>query len=364
MGSQRGREHRRGRGPKRHVRRDRADEACRAQRRQEPGGSAAQDSPERDLGSDLHSAGLAQRELGATVADVAELDERVRVGAEAPQRARGSGRGGQDRVARVDGKRGASRAGAREKQDPYDRETAHVRAHGTGGPRSLPATGENRSCDHRVRRNRLQPRRSLNARSRPRSTLLAAEAGIERRRGLDPARDRAGRLRRPARFLNAAAALETVARRRGSCSSACSRSSAARPRQGEGPRFGPRTIDLDLLLYGDETIDEPGLDRARIRAWPSGASRSSRSPSSTRALDDPRARAASRPCLAGLDDPRMSHLDELDEFEAELELAAQEGVHGGLRALPLLRADAGRDVPLQPARPPVRPAAELPVLPR
>jgi 2-amino-4-hydroxy-6-hydroxymethyldihydropteridine diphosphokinase len=26
-----------------------------------------------------------------------------------------------------------------------------------------------------------------------------------------------------------------------------------------GPRFGPRTIDLDLLLYGDETIDEPGL---------------------------------------------------------------------------------------------------------
>jgi 2-amino-4-hydroxy-6-hydroxymethyldihydropteridine diphosphokinase len=29
--------------------------------------------------------------------------------------------------------------------------------------------------------------------------------------------------------------------------------------RGEGPRFGPRTIDLDLLLYGDETIAEPGL---------------------------------------------------------------------------------------------------------
>jgi 2-amino-4-hydroxy-6-hydroxymethyldihydropteridine diphosphokinase len=27
----------------------------------------------------------------------------------------------------------------------------------------------------------------------------------------------------------------------------------------DGPRFGPRTIDLDLLLYGDEEIDEPGL---------------------------------------------------------------------------------------------------------
>ena len=27
----------------------------------------------------------------------------------------------------------------------------------------------------------------------------------------------------------------------------------------EGPRFGPRTIDLDVLLYGDEAVDEPGL---------------------------------------------------------------------------------------------------------
>ena len=24
-------------------------------------------------------------------------------------------------------------------------------------------------------------------------------------------------------------------------------------------RYGPRTIDLDLLLYGDEVVDEPGL---------------------------------------------------------------------------------------------------------
>jgi 2-amino-4-hydroxy-6-hydroxymethyldihydropteridine diphosphokinase len=30
--------------------------------------------------------------------------------------------------------------------------------------------------------------------------------------------------------------------------------------RGEGPRFGPRTIDLDLLLYGGEVIDEPGLE--------------------------------------------------------------------------------------------------------
>jgi 2-amino-4-hydroxy-6-hydroxymethyldihydropteridine diphosphokinase len=26
-----------------------------------------------------------------------------------------------------------------------------------------------------------------------------------------------------------------------------------------GPRFGPRTIDLDPLLYGDQLVDEPGL---------------------------------------------------------------------------------------------------------
>jgi len=26
-----------------------------------------------------------------------------------------------------------------------------------------------------------------------------------------------------------------------------------------GERFGPRTIDLDLLVYGSEIVDEPGL---------------------------------------------------------------------------------------------------------
>jgi 2-amino-4-hydroxy-6-hydroxymethyldihydropteridine diphosphokinase len=30
-------------------------------------------------------------------------------------------------------------------------------------------------------------------------------------------------------------------------------------RERTGPRFGPRTIDLDLLLYGDRVVDEPGL---------------------------------------------------------------------------------------------------------
>jgi 2-amino-4-hydroxy-6-hydroxymethyldihydropteridine diphosphokinase len=61
------------------------------------------------------------------------------------------------------------------------------------------------------------------------------------------------------RFLNAAAAIDTelpagelldrllgIERRLG--------------RTREGPRFGPRTIDLDLLLYGDAQLDQPGLE--------------------------------------------------------------------------------------------------------
>jgi 2-amino-4-hydroxy-6-hydroxymethyldihydropteridine diphosphokinase len=60
------------------------------------------------------------------------------------------------------------------------------------------------------------------------------------------------------RFLNAVAEVETPL--------------AARPfleqlldverllgRERAGPQWGPRTIDLDLLLYGDEELDEPGL---------------------------------------------------------------------------------------------------------
>jgi 2-amino-4-hydroxy-6-hydroxymethyldihydropteridine diphosphokinase len=31
-------------------------------------------------------------------------------------------------------------------------------------------------------------------------------------------------------------------------------------RERVGPRWGPRTIDLDLLLYGDEAVAEPGLE--------------------------------------------------------------------------------------------------------
>jgi 2-amino-4-hydroxy-6-hydroxymethyldihydropteridine diphosphokinase len=61
------------------------------------------------------------------------------------------------------------------------------------------------------------------------------------------------------RFLNAAVALDTELPPRDLLALLL----AIEGRLGrtrEGPRFGPRTIDLDLLLYGDEQVDEPGLE--------------------------------------------------------------------------------------------------------
>jgi 2-amino-4-hydroxy-6-hydroxymethyldihydropteridine diphosphokinase len=61
------------------------------------------------------------------------------------------------------------------------------------------------------------------------------------------------------RFLNGAAELDTNL----SARELLERQLAIERRlgriRGTGPRFGPRVIDLDLLLYGDEVIDEPGL---------------------------------------------------------------------------------------------------------
>jgi 2-amino-4-hydroxy-6-hydroxymethyldihydropteridine diphosphokinase len=61
------------------------------------------------------------------------------------------------------------------------------------------------------------------------------------------------------RFLNGAAALMTEL----APPALLERLHAVERRLGReraGPRFGPRTIDLDLLLYGDEQVDEPGLE--------------------------------------------------------------------------------------------------------
>ncbi len=72
------------------------------------------------------------------------------------------------------------------------------------------------------------------------------------------------------KFLNGAAALATTLTPRELLDALLAvERSLGRTR--EGPRFGPRTIDLDLLLYGDESFDEPGLTvphpRLHVRAF-------------------------------------------------------------------------------------------------
>ncbi len=118
----------------------------------------------------------------------------------------------------------------------------------------------------------------------------------------------------------------------------------------DGVRHGPRTVDLDLLLYDTETIDEPDLsvphprlhERRFVLEPLADIDPRSRCPGTDR-------RRAARParrltprndsCGAGAPDAQiglrtreavgststlytgpMSHLDELDEFEAKLEL--------------------------------------------
>jgi 2-amino-4-hydroxy-6-hydroxymethyldihydropteridine diphosphokinase len=88
---------------------------------------------------------------------------------------------------------------------------------------------------------------------------LDDEAGIEVEtvssvRETDPV----GVLEQP-KFLNAVARVSTTLPPRELLNSLLSVERAL-GRARDGPRFGPRTIDLDLLLYGDETVSEPGLE--------------------------------------------------------------------------------------------------------
>ncbi len=60
------------------------------------------------------------------------------------------------------------------------------------------------------------------------------------------------------RFLNAAAALETTLAPRALLDLLLALEREL-GRTRAGPRFGPRTIDLDLLLHGSAVVCEPGL---------------------------------------------------------------------------------------------------------
>jgi 2-amino-4-hydroxy-6-hydroxymethyldihydropteridine diphosphokinase len=88
--------------------------------------------------------------------------------------------------------------------------------------------------------------------------LLGRQPGIRVLR-VSPFRetDPVGYLDQP-RFLNGAVAIETYLPPRELLERLLAVERAL-GRERTGPRFGPRTIDLDLLLYGDETINEPGL---------------------------------------------------------------------------------------------------------
>ena len=61
------------------------------------------------------------------------------------------------------------------------------------------------------------------------------------------------------RFLNGAAAVETELPPRALLDRLLTVERELGRVRGEGPRYGPRAIDLDLLLYGDRVVDEPGL---------------------------------------------------------------------------------------------------------
>jgi 2-amino-4-hydroxy-6-hydroxymethyldihydropteridine diphosphokinase len=89
--------------------------------------------------------------------------------------------------------------------------------------------------------------------------ILAATSGIEvtavsTLRETDPV----GYADQP-RFLNGVAALETVLSPRALLDRLLAVERELGRVRGEGPRFGPRTIDLDLLLHGHAVVDAPGL---------------------------------------------------------------------------------------------------------
>jgi len=88
--------------------------------------------------------------------------------------------------------------------------------------------------------------------------LLATEDGVEvvgvsTLQETDPV----GSVDQP-RFLNGAVAVETTLSPR-ELLDVLLRIERTLGRVRDGTRWGPRTVDLDLLVYADEVVDEPGL---------------------------------------------------------------------------------------------------------
>ena len=100
---------------------------------------------------------------------------------------------------------------------------------------------------------------------RPRETIAAALALLDQESGVELVAvstlretDPVGYEEQP-RFLNGVVELVTELSPRELLGRLLAIETRLGRVRGQGPRFGPRTIDLDLLLYGEETVDEPGL---------------------------------------------------------------------------------------------------------
>ena len=111
----------------------------------------------------------------------------------------------------------------------------------------------------------------------------------------------------------------------------------------------------------DLVLDEPGLElphpapaRARVRARAARRARSGRSSSPV---------AARCGSSSSHYNPHHESSRRARRVRGQARARAEARVHGGLRPLPLLHPDPGRDVSLQPARSQGRAAGELPVLP-
>jgi 2-amino-4-hydroxy-6-hydroxymethyldihydropteridine diphosphokinase len=164
--------------------------------------------------------------------------------------------------------------------------------------------------------------------------FLGAEDGVEvvalsRFRETDPV----GVEDQP-RFLNAAVLLETTLEPRGLLD-VLLRVERELGRVRDGTRWGPRVIDLDLLAYGTEVVDEPGL---ACTAPHDDASCWSSRRGSDLGYRGGKGRTPRPSTLT-----RHVALDELDEFEAGSISLRQESPRSS--ACSVLRPHPGRDVP-------------------
>jgi 2-amino-4-hydroxy-6-hydroxymethyldihydropteridine diphosphokinase len=97
------------------------------------------------------------------------------------------------------------------------------------------------------------------------ATLRSAVAALEEAHGVEVVavsslreKEPVGPVRDQPPFLNGAAAVETSLSAR-ELLDVLLRVEAEHGRTREGAQGGPRTLDLDLLVYGDESVSEPGL---------------------------------------------------------------------------------------------------------